>query len=164
MTELKRSILEILQNDSRTPVEQVAVMAGCSAEKAGKLIKELESEQIILKYTTVIDTDRAYDNGHVQALIEVRITPQRDLGFDAVAQRIYRYEDVRAVYLMSGDYDLAVLMQGKSMRQVAQFVTEKLSTIEGVLSTSTHFVLKKYKDQGVAFKSEHEDSRLVVSP
>ncbi len=164
MTELERNILEILQNDSRTPLEQVAVMAGCSVEEAKKTITKLESERIILKYTTVIDSDRVYDNGYVQALIEVRITPQRDLGFDAVAERIYGYEDVQAVYLMSGDYDLAVLMHGRSMRQVAQFVSEKLSTIEGVLSTATHFVLKKYKDQGVAFKSDSEDSRLVVSP
>ncbi len=164
MTELKRNILEILQNDSRTPIDQVAVMAGCSVEEAEKAIREMEADRLILKYTTVIDSNRAYDNGYVQALIEVRITPQRDLGFDAVAERIYRYEDVKAVYLMSGDYDLAVLMQGKNMKQVAQFVTEKLSPIEGVLSTSTHFVLKKYKDQGVAFKSDNEDSRLVVSP
>ena len=119
---------------------------------------------MLLKYTTVVNHEKLADSGRVQALIEVRITPQRERGFDAVAERIYRFEEVQTMYLMSGSYDLMVVLEGSSMRQIALFVSQKLSTLDGVLSTATHFILKKYKDNGVCFEAEHEDDRLKVTP
>jgi len=159
---IKDEILEILNEDSRTTPSQMALMLGKSEEEVKQSIKELEDEKIIVKYHATINWDKT-EEANVQALIEVRVTPQRDRGFDEIARRIYRFEEVRSVYLMSGAYDLMVLIDGRSMREVAYFVAERLSTIEGVLSTATHFILKKYKDDGVMLEDE-EDERLVVTP
>ena len=159
---IKDEILEILNEDSRTTPSQMALMLGKSEEEVKRCIAELEDEKIIVKYHATINWDKTEDAA-IQALIEVRVTPQRDRGFDEIARRIYRFEEVRSVYLMSGAYDLMVLIDGRSMREVAYFVAERLSTIEGVLSTATHFVLKKYKDDGVLLEDE-EDERLVVTP
>lgn len=159
---IKDEILEILNEDSRTTPSQMALMLGKSKEEVKQCIAELEDEKIIVKYHATINWDKTEDAA-IQALIEVRVTPQRDRGFDEIARRIYRFEEVRSVYLMSGAYDLMVLVDGRSMREVAYFVAERLSTIEGVLSTATHFVLKKYKDDGVLLEDE-EDERLVVTP
>jgi len=164
MSERRQSILDILTADSRTDVKDIAIMLGCTEEEAQAEIKAMEAEGAIAGYTTIVNSDKAYGASYVQALIEVRITPQRDRGFDAVAERIYKFDDVQAVYLMSGAYDLMVLMQGTSMREIAQFVAERLSTVDGVLSTATHFVLKKYKDQGVMLDAPCSDSRLLVTP
>ena len=162
MTYLKNEILEILLEDSRTTPAQMAVMLGVSEKEIESAVSELEKDRVIVKYNTMIDRDKT-DESLVEALIEVRVTPQRDRGFDEIARRIYRFPEVHSVYLMSGGYDLMVLTEGKTLKQVAFFVAEKLSTIEGVISTATHFVLKKYKDDGVVF-DEESDNRLAVTP
>ncbi|MCK5128460.1 MAG: Lrp/AsnC family transcriptional regulator [Clostridiales bacterium] len=159
---LKDEILEILRDDSRISSTEMALMLGKEVAAINTAIKELEDDNIIVKYDTKINWDKTNDT-KVEALIEVKVIPQRDRGFDSIARRIYRFEEVKSVYLMSGAYDLKVLIQGDTMRQVAFFVAEKLSTIEGVLSTTTHFVLKKYKDDGVIMEDEPDD-RLKVTP
>lgn len=161
--DLELSILEILFNDSRTTPAQIAVMTGHSEEEVAAVLRSLEAQKIILKYTTMINWDRV-EADQVEAVIEVRVTPQRDEGFDAIAEKIYRFEEVSSVYLMSGAYDLMVTVKAKSMKQLALFVAEKLSTLEHVLSTATHFVLKKYKLEGVIFEERKQDERLVVTP
>ncbi len=162
ITELKREIIEILEEDARITNDKMALMLGVSEAEISTAIAELENDHIIAGYGAHINHEVVGDEG-VEALIEVRITPQRDHGFVSIARRIYQFSEVNSVYLMSGGYDLMVLVSGVGMRDVAFFVSEKLSTIEGVLSTATHFVLKKYKDNGVVFDEEH-DKRLVVSP
>jgi DNA-binding Lrp family transcriptional regulator len=162
--ELKKELLEILEKDARATVADMAVMTGASESEVKAAIAELERDRVIVQYNTVIDWSKM-GNGDVQALIEVKVTPQRGKGFDVIARRIYGFQEVSAVYLMSGAYDLMVLITGKTMREVAFFVAEKLSTIEGVLSTATHFVLKKYKDNGVVVDDEvNGDDRLAVTP
>ena len=161
--DLELSILEILFNDSRTTPAQIAVMTGHSEEEVAAVIRSLEAQKIILKYTTMIYWDRV-EADQVEAVIEVRVTPQRDEGFDAIAEQIYRFEEVSSVYLMSGAYDLMVTVKAGSMKRLALFVAEKLSTLEHVLSTATHFVLKKYKLEGVIFEERKQDERLVVTP
>ena len=161
--DLELNILEILFNDARTPVDQIAVMTGHSEEEVEAVIRSLEAQKIIVKYPALINWDNL-DQEQVEALIEVRVTPQRDEGFDAIAERIYRFEEVKSVYLMSGAFDLMVMVNARSMKQLAFFVAEKLSTLEHVLSTATHFVLKKYKSEGVILEERRGDNRLVVSP
>ncbi|MBO4884017.1 MAG: Lrp/AsnC family transcriptional regulator [Clostridia bacterium] len=161
--DLELSILEILYNDSRTSPAQIAVMTGHSEEEVTAVIRSLEAQKIILKYPAMINWDRV-DVDQVEAVIEVRVTPQRDEGFDAIAEEIYRFDEVSSVYLMSGAYDLMVTVKASSMKQLALFVAEKLSTLDHVLSTATHFVLKKYKLEGVIFEERRKDERLVVSP
>ena len=161
--ELDLAILEILFEDGRTPVERIAVMTGRKTAEVAAAIAEMEDAGIILKYPTMINWD-LLDKESVEALIEVRVTPQRDAGFDAIAERIYRFDEVSSVYLMSGAYDLMVIIKADSMKKLSYFVAEKLSTIEHVLSTSTHFILKKYKSDGVLFERGAQDHRLVVSP
>ena len=161
--DLELSILEILFNDSRTTPAQIAVMTGHSEEEVAAVIRSLEAQKIILKYTTMINWDRV-EADQVEAVIEVRVTPQRDEGFDAIAEQIYRFEEVSSVYLMSGAYDLMVTVKAGSMKRLALFVAVKLSTLEHVLSTATHFVLKKYKLEGVIFEERKQDERLVVTP
>ena len=163
MTHTELSVLEILTEDARTPVERIAIMTGKTPEEIAETIHRLEEQKIILKYPAMINWEKV-DVDEVEALIEVRVTPQRDEGFDAIAERIYRFEEVSSVYLMSGAYDLMVLIRGRTMKQLALFVAEKLSTIENVLSTATHFVLKKYKQQGVITDETPEDLRLKVTP
>lgn len=161
--DLELSILEILFNDSRTSPAQIAVMTGHSEEEVAAVIRSLEAQKIILKYPAMINWDRV-DVDQVEAVIEVRVTPQRDEGFDAIAEEIYRFDEVSSVYLMSGAYDLMVTVKASSMKKLALFVAEKLSTLDHVLSTATHFVLKKYKLEGVIFEERKKDERLVVSP
>ena len=161
--DLELSILEILFNDSRTTPAQIAVMTGHSEEEVAAVIRSLEAQKNIHKYTTMINWDRV-EADQVEAVIEVRVTPQRDEGFDAIAEQIYRFEEVSSVYLMSGAYDLMVTVKAGSMKRLALFVAEKLSTLEHVLSTATHFVLKKYKLEGVIFEERKQDERLVVTP
>lgn len=161
--DLELNILEILFNDARTPVDQIAVMTGHSEEEVEAVIRSLEAQKIIVKYPALINWDKL-DQEQVEALIEVRVTPQRDEGFDAIAERIYRFEEVKSVYLMSGAFDLMVMVNARSMKQLAFFLAEKLSTLEHVLSTATHFVLKKYKSEGVILEERRGDNRLVVSP
>ena len=154
-------ILEILKNNSRLNCEEIAVMLGKSVEEVKEAIKKLEDEGVIVGYNTLINWEKV-NREMVTALIEVKVAPQRDKGFDKVADRIYRFPEVKACYLMSGGFDLTVIVEGKSIKQVASFVAEKLAPIESVLSTSTHFVLKKYKDDGVIFEKKEKDDREAI--
>lgn len=162
LSELDINILEILQEDARTGVDKIAAMCGVSEEEAAKAIAEMENTGVILRYPAMINWDKV-DRDSVEALIEVRVTPQRDQGFDVIAERIYRFDEVSSVYLMSGAYDLMVLVKGRTIKELALFVSEKLSTLEHVLSTATHFVLKKYKVDGVIISGATEDQRLKVT-
>ena len=154
-------ILEILEKNSRYTDEQIAVMVGRSVEEVRDAIRDYEEKSIIAGYTTLINWENT-GSETVTALIEVKITPQRGEGFDKVAERIYKFSEVKACYLMSGGFDLTVIVEGKTMKQVALFVSEKLAVQQYVLSTSTHFVLKKYKDHGTIFKEKKLDDREAI--
>lgn len=156
-------ILELLENNSRLRYEQIAAMLGMEQAEVESRIKELEEKRIIVKYHSLINWEKA-GSETVSALIEVKVTPQRGSGFASIAERIYRFSEVKTVYLMSGSYDISVLIEGKTMKEVALFVATKLATIEEVQSTATHFVLKKYKQDGVILEDKEEDRRLVISP
>jgi DNA-binding Lrp family transcriptional regulator len=140
-------IFKILEDDARKTPEQIATMTGIPVAAVKKAIKQAEANRTILKYKAVINWDKLGDD-QVQALVEVKVTPQRDVGFDAIAERIYRFPEARTVYLLSGTYELLVLTTGKTMHEVAAFTSNKLATIEGVQGTVTHFLLKRYKEDG----------------
>ncbi|MAH39552.1 MAG: AsnC family transcriptional regulator [Dehalococcoidales bacterium] len=142
-----KEILKILEDDARTTSEKIATMTGTKVDEVKKLIKKAEEDRTILKYKTVINWEKVADE-QVWALIEVKITPQREVGFDAIAERIYRFPEARSTYLVSGTYDLAVLVMGKSMHKISDFVAQKLAPIEGVQGTVTHFLLKRLKEDG----------------
>lgn len=162
--EKRREILGLLQSDARMAAEQIATMVGEPLGAVTQAIAELEAERVILRYQALVDWERAGVE-NVVARIDVKITPQRDHGFDRLAERIARFPEVRTCYLMSGTYDLSVEVVGPTLREVSRFVSERLSTLEGVASTTTHFVLKRYKHDGVAFEEDsEEDGRLVVTP
>jgi DNA-binding Lrp family transcriptional regulator len=158
---MTKEILKILENDARTTTKQIATMTGTPASEVTKIIKKAEKDGTILKYKTIINWGKVGDE-QVGALIEVDITPQRDVGFDAVAERIYRFPQARSVYLLSGTYDLLVLVTGKTMHEVADFVTQKLALIEGVQGTTTHFLLKRYKEDGEILEGGEETKRQPV--
>ena len=163
MTRLETQVLDLLREDCRLPLEKLAVMLGVSTEEVAETIDSLERRRVILHYAPTINWDLT-DRERVEAMIQVSVTPQRDMGFDAVARRIYRFEEVKSVYLMSGGYDLLVLVEARSLKELALFVSSKLSTLEMVTGTQTSFVLKRYKEEGVIFDGSQSDSRLVVSP
>ncbi|QAA33981.1 Lrp/AsnC family transcriptional regulator [Clostridium manihotivorum] len=151
-------ILEILEKNSKYTAEEIAVMTGRSPEEVEKTIKKYEDDNIIVGYTTLINWEKTHKDS-VTALIEVRVSPQRGEGYDKVAERIYKFPEVKACYLMSGGFDLTVIVEGKSLKEVSLFVSEKLAVQENVLSTATHFVLKKYKDNGTIFEEKTRDDR-----
>ena len=157
-----KEILKILENDARTTTRQISTMTGTPSTKVNKLIKQAEKGRIILKYKTVINWDKV-ENEQVWALIEVKVTPEKDVGFDSIAERIYRFRQARTVYLLSGTYDLLVLAVGKTEHEVADFVSRKLAPIEGVQGTVTHFVLKRYKEDGEILEGEEEVQRQPVT-
>ena len=163
MTRLETQVLDLLREDCRLPLEKLAVMLGVSTEEVAETIDSLERRRVILHYAPTINWELT-DRERVEAMIQVSVTPQRDMGFDAVARRIYRFEEVKSVYLMSGGYDLLVLVEAKSLKELALFVSSKLSTLEMVTGTQTSFVLKRYKEEGVIFDGSQSDNRLVVSP
>jgi len=154
-------ILEVLEKNSRATAEEIAVMLGKPVEEVKEAIKKFEEENIIAGYSTLINWDRT-EREKVTALIEVKVTPQRGLGFDKIADRIYKYPEVTACYLMSGGFDLTVIIEGRTMKEVALFVSEKLAPLESVLSCATHFVLKKYKDKGTIFEEKQTDRREQI--
>ena len=158
-----RELLEVLEKNSRISVSELASMFQKSEYEIEKEIARLEREKIILSYSALINWER-YGDDTVTAVIEINLTPQREVGFDAIAERIYRFDEVRTVYLMSGNFDLLVIIEGKSLKDVANFVATRLSTIEGVTQTRSHFMLKPYKKDGVIINDEENDRRLVVSP
>ncbi len=160
---MRTDILNLIKNNSKLDVKDLALMLGSNEADIASEISAMEKEKIISGYHTLINWDKT-NTERVTALIEVRVTPQRGEGFDKIAERIYRFREVTAVYLMSGGFDLTVIIEGATMKEVALFVGQKLAPLESVLSTGTHFVLKKYKDYGIILDEERKDERMVVSP
>ena len=158
-----KELLELLEKDHTLTTEQLASMLELPVDAVAAEIERLEQERVIVKYHTIINWEKAgVDN--VTAIIDVNITPQREVGFDAIAERIYRFPEVKNLFLMSGAYDLSVMVEGRTLKEVSQFVSTKLATIEGVISTTTHFLLKRYKEEGVIIDDIEEDRRLAVTP
>ena len=155
---MNTEILRLLENDAKLSAEQLAVMLDKTTDEIKKEIAEYEENGTILGYKTIVDWEKT-EKESVTAMIDVKLTPQRDRGFDRVAEKIYNYPEVKSVYLMSGAYDLSVLIEGKTMKEVAFFVSQKLSTIDAVTSTATHFVLHKYKDKGMLYDAPEKDER-----
>lgn len=160
---MREELLRIIEKNSRMDLKELAVILGVEEIDVVNELAALESEGIICGYHTMINWELT-DLEKVNALIEVRITPQRGQGFDNLAERIYKYPEVHSVYLISGGYDLLVSLEGKSLKEVSNFVSDKLSTLDGVLSTATHFVLKKYKDHGTILTKKYEDERELITP
>ncbi|HEY3368124.1 MAG TPA: Lrp/AsnC family transcriptional regulator [Symbiobacteriaceae bacterium] len=159
----KVEILRLLEQDGRLSPAQIAPMVGETADAVAAAIRDLQDQRILMQYTALVDWDRLLDD-RVSAVIDVKITPQRDTGFDRLAERIARFPEVRSCYLMSGTYDLSVEVQGASLKEISRFVSDKLSAMDGVYSTTTHFVMKRYKHDGVAFGDGDADERLAVTP
>lgn len=155
------NLLRLLEGDCTLSRKQLAAMVGTSTERVEEIIRDYEKENVILGYKAVIDWD-ATDRQDVTALIEVKVEPQRDDGFDRIAERIYQYEEVESCYLMSGDFDMTVIISGRSLQEVARFVSQKLSTIDAVKSTATHFILKKYKESHLIFKKQEKQEEGFV--
>ena len=160
---MREKILAIIEKNSRIDLKDLAALLGESEAAVANEIADMEKENIICGYHTMINWDNT-GNEKVIALIEVKVTPQRGMGFDKIAERIYQYSEVNYVYLMSGAFDFTVIIEGKTMREVAQFVSEKLSPMDSVLSTATHFVLKKYKDHGTIMYEKPGDERMMITP
>ena len=160
---MREELLSVIEKNSRIDLKELAVILGVREVDVVNELETMEKEGIICGYHTLVNWEKT-SNEKVTALIEVRVTPQRGQGFDNVAERIYRYPEVRSVYLISGGYDLMVILEGKTLREVSSFVSDKLSTLDRVLSTSTHFILKKYKDHGTIFVQKTEDEREVITP
>ncbi len=156
-------ILRILDKEKgKVSRDKIARMLGMDEAEVASKIETLEKEKVIVGYKTIVDWDKT-ERDVVIALIELKITPQRGEGFDKVAERIYKYPQVKSLYLMSGAYDLAVTIEGKSMKEVALFVAEKLAPMDSIISTATHFVLKKYKEEGIVFNDDEKDTRQVIT-
>lgn len=156
-------ILNILDKEKgNVSRARIAQMLGMEEKEVADKIEKMEKENVIVGYKTIVNWDKT-DKDVVVALIELRITPQRGEGFDKVAERIYKYPQVKSLYLMSGAYDLAVTIEGKSMKEVALFVAQKLAPMDSIISTATHFVLKKYKEEGIVFEDDEKDTRQVIT-
>ncbi len=160
---MREELLSVIERNSRIALDELAVILGVDVETVKSELNSLEREGVICGYHTLIDWEKT-DSEKVNALIEVRVTPQRGQGFDKIAERIYNYPEVRAVYLISGGYDLLVTLEEKSLKEISMFVTDKLSTLDSVLSTATHFILKKYKDHGTILDKKHVDEREIITP
>ena len=159
---MRESILSVLEKNSRIDIRELAIILDCKEIDVANEIAQMEKEGIICGYHTLINWD-ATSIEKVSALIEVKATPQRGMGFDKIADRIMQYDEVNALYLMSGAYDFTLLLEGRSMKEVAMFVSDKLAPLESILSTATHFVLKKYKDHGTVIGKERQDERELVN-
>ena len=161
MTALEKDILNILTEDARIPASKIAAMLSVSEEQVKTCISDMEKSGLLVKYTAIVNSEKAED-ALVEALIEVKVTPKKKEGFDGIAKQIASFPEVKAVYLMSGAYDLAVFIEDKTLQQVSRFVSERISTFDGVLSTATHFILKKYKIEGTLTEREDADYRLSI--
>ena len=159
---MRDELLRLIENNSRIDIKELSKMLNISEVEVLNELSALEKENIICGYFTLIDWEKTSVE-KITALIEVRVTPQRGQGFDRIAERVYNYPEVKSVYLISGGYDLLVILEEKSLREIASFVSDKLSTIESVLSTATHFILKKYKDMGTVMEKRHIDEREAFS-
>ncbi|HKL79318.1 MAG TPA: Lrp/AsnC family transcriptional regulator [Mobilitalea sp.] len=160
---MREKILEAIDKNSKLSVLDLAIMLGSTEEEVAIIIKQMEEETVICGYPTLINWDKVKCE-RVTALIEVKVTPQRGLGFDKIAERIYQFDEVKSVYLMSGGFDLTVIIEGKTMKEVATFVSAKLAPMETILSTATHFVLKKYKEHGLPLVKTKHDERMLITP
>lgn len=160
---MRKEILNVLEKNSRIDLKELAIRLGMEETEVANEIADMEKEHIICGYHTLINWENTSDE-RVTALIEVQVTPQRGLGFDKIAERIYKFSEVNAVYLMSGGFDFMVMIEEKTMKQVSQFVSEKLAPLEAIRGTATHFVLKKYKDHGTVLTDEVKDERMSVTP
>lgn len=161
---LQEQILKNISKNARMTTEDLAIMLDAAPEEVEESIRKMEETGVICGYPALINWEKT-DNEVVTALIEVKVTPQRGRGFDKVAERIYQFDEVASVYLMSGGFDLTVIIEGKSMKEVAKFVTTKLSPMESIMSTATYFVLKKYKEHGLPLvKESNEDERMLIAP
>ena len=158
---VKKKLLELIEHNAKMTVKEIADELGTPQEKVVALIAELETSNVICGYDTIINWDKITEE-KCNAIIEVKVTPQRGTGFDRIADRIARFDEVDSVYLMSGGYDFAVVVNGKSMKEVSSFVFNKLATIDYIQSTATHFVLKKYKDHGIQIQDKPTDKRTNV--
>lgn len=163
MDNLKRRVVSLLQDDARLSAESIAAMLGEDAASVKKAIAEMESDGTIIKYAALVNTD-SYQEDEVEALIEVKVVPKQLYGYDAIAEEIYKFAEVKSVYLMSGSYDLLVIVNGRNLKSVAMFVAENLSTLDAVQSTATRFILKKYKVEGITLFREEEPNRLAIQP
>ena len=165
LTNEELEILRIIEENHKITEETIALMVMSSEETVRNTIKKLEDEKVIVSYPALIDWSKVEGQENIIAMIDVKVTPKRGVGFDEVAERIYRFPEVTSLYLMSGAYDLSITIEGQTMNQIASFVSEKLSTIENVISTTTHFMLKKYKHDGVIFsRGDDKDRRMVITP
>ncbi|MBQ6318478.1 MAG: Lrp/AsnC family transcriptional regulator [Lachnospiraceae bacterium] len=160
---MREEILSLIEKNSRIDLKEVAACLNITEVEVANELAAMESEGIICGYHTLIDWDKVTEE-RIHALIEVRVTPQRGKGFDEIAERIYKYPEVQSTYLISGGFDLLVFMEGKTLKEISSFVYEKLSTMDFVLSTTTHFVLRKYKDHGMILNSKSEDERMIMTP
>lgn len=161
MTTLEKDILNILTDDARISTGKIAAMLSVNEDAVKAAIHDMEKSGVLVKYTAIVNNEKA-DDTLVEALIEVKVTPKKKEGFDGIAKQIASFPEVKSVYLMSGAYDLAVFVEDKTLQQVSRFVSERISTFDGVISTATHFILKKYKIEGVATEKEDADHRLSV--
>ena len=160
---MREELLRVIERNSRIDLKELAVILGVEEIDVVNEMAAMEAEGIICGYHTLIDWEKTSIE-KVSALIEVRVTPQRGQGFDSIAERIYKYPEVNAVYLISGGFDLMVTLEGKSLKEISSFVSDKLSTLDSVLSTDTHFILKKYKDHGTVLARKKEDHREKIMP
>ena len=160
---MRDELLALIEKNSRMGLDELAVLLEVNETEAAEELVKLEQEGIICGYHTLINWDKTSIE-KVTALIEVKVTPQRGQGFDRIAERIYNYPEVKSVYLISGGYDLLVTLEEKTLKEIASFVSDKLSTLDSVLSTATHFILKKYKDHGTVFDKKREDEREIITP
>ncbi|UAL46718.1 Lrp/AsnC family transcriptional regulator [Sutcliffiella horikoshii] len=164
LTEKELDLLQIIEENGRMNIDVLSKMMELTEAETENMLQKLEEQRIVVEYGAVIDWRKVDNFEGVTAMIDVKVTPKREVGFDEIAKNIYRFPEVKSVYLMSGAYDLSVVIEGKSLSQVANFVSEKLSTLDSVISTTTHFILKKYKHDGTIFDQGEDDRRIVVSP
>ncbi|EJY55712.1 transcriptional regulator, AsnC family [Alicyclobacillus hesperidum URH17-3-68] len=160
---LRLKVADLLHDNAKLSIDTIAKMLGEAPEEIAKTIDRLEKDKVILRYSAVVNWDKLETN-QVTAVIDVRVLPQREVGFDSIAKKIYRFEEVKSVSLMSGGYDLQVTVVGRDIREVSRFVSEKLATIENVTATTTHFLLKTYKSDGVIFDDTDGERRLMITP
>ena len=161
MKKINSDVLKILQENSRYTNEEIATMLGVDKAAVDASVAEMENQGLILKYTAIINSEKIHKK-KVEALIELRVTPQKHTGFDAIAEQIYKFSEVKSLFLMSGAYDLAVMIEGNDLKDIAFFVSEKLSCLDSIVSTATHFILKKYKVEGTMMFGENDIERLAV--
>lgn len=161
MTIFEQKLIQLLKEDSRYTHETLAKMLNVPVSQITETVEKLENMGVIVKYTTIINTEKTGEE-YIDALIEVKVTPQARSGYDAIAEDIYRFPEVKAVYLVSGAYDLAITLESKTARDVSLFVSERLSTIDSVIGTTTHFIMKQYKESGVIMNNESGNKRLPI--